>query len=42
MTIIDSHVYLGQGRHLSQNEDELLKNMDDAGIALAIACPVAS
>ena len=40
MTIIDSHVYLGQGRHLSLDVDTLLKYMDDAGIALAIACPV--
>ena len=40
MTIIDSHVYLGKGLHLSLDADSLLKLMDEAGISRAIACPV--
>ncbi len=40
MKTIDSHVYLGQGKHLSLDADSLLKLMDEADIAWAIACPV--
>ena len=40
MNVIDSHVYLGEGIHLAQDEDTLLKRMDEAGVTLAIACPV--
>lgn len=38
--ILDAHVYLGQGKLLQQTTDELLRQMDDAGIAFAVACPV--
>ena len=40
MTIIDAHVYLGDGQHLSLSEDALLNLMDEADIAVAIVCPV--
>jgi len=40
MKTIDSHVYLGDGRHLSQNTSTLLRLMDEAGVERAIACPV--
>jgi len=40
MTIIDAHVYLGQGKHLQLSVDELLELMDEAGIAIAVATPV--
>ena len=40
MSIIDTHVYLGRGRHLSLDADALLELMDEAGISLAVACPV--
>ena len=40
MKIIDSHVYLGQGKHLSLDAETLMRLMDEAGIAWAIACPV--
>ncbi len=40
MTIIDSHVYLGDGKHLSMTVEDLLRQMDEADVALAVACPV--
>ncbi len=40
MKIIDSHVYLGLGYHLSMDENALLKQLDRAEITCAIACPV--
>ncbi len=40
MDIIDSHVYIGDGRHMSFDTDSLLSQMDEAGIAHAVACPV--
>lgn len=38
--IIDSHVYLGEGEHLSLSVKQLLQWMDEARIDFAIACPV--
>ena len=40
MTIIDSHVYLGDGRHVSQDANTLLGLMDEADVSVAVACPV--
>ena len=40
MKRIDAHVNLGQGWHLQLSVDELLRQMDDAEIELAVACPV--
>jgi uncharacterized protein len=40
MNRIDAHVYLGQGEHLQFTEKELLDQMDEAGVALAVVCPV--
>lgn len=40
MRIIDAHVSLGEGAHLRLSADELLRQMDEAGVACAIACPV--
>jgi len=40
MPIIDSHVYLGDGRHLAQSVDGLLRLMDEADVMLSVACPV--
>ena len=40
MKWIDSHVYLGQGKHLQITEEELLNQMDEANVAVAIICPV--
>jgi predicted TIM-barrel fold metal-dependent hydrolase len=40
MKWIDSHVYLGQGEHLQITEDELLNQMDEARVSVAIICPV--
>ena len=40
MTIIDSHVYLGRGRHMNLDVSSLLRFMDEAGISHAVACPV--
>jgi uncharacterized protein len=40
MKWIDSHVYLGQGEHLQITEEELLKQMDEAKVTVAIICPV--
>ena len=40
MKWIDSHVYLGQGEHLQITEEELLNQMDEAKVAVAIICPV--
>lgn len=37
---IDSHVFIGEGKHLCQSVDDLLHRMDEAGIAMAIASPV--
>jgi uncharacterized protein len=38
--IIDAHVYLGEGQHLSLSVNELLGLMDEAKVDMAIACPV--
>lgn len=40
MKWIDSHVYLGQGEHLQITEKELLSQMDEADVAVAVICPV--
>jgi len=40
MRRIDAHVRLGQGVHLQLSVDELLRQMDEAEIELAVACPV--
>lgn len=40
MKRVDAHVHLGQGLHLQLSVDELLRQMDEAEIELAIACPV--
>lgn len=40
MKWIDSHVYIGQGEHLQITEEELLSQMDEAKVAVAIICPV--
>ncbi len=40
MKMIDSHVHLGNGIKMQLDEDTLIKNMDHAGIDLAIACPM--
>jgi len=40
MTIIDAHVHIGAGVHMQLSVDELLKLMDEAGVALAVACPM--
>ncbi len=40
MNCIDAHVYLGQGVHLQLSVDELLRQMDEAGLEHAIASPV--
>jgi len=38
--IIDAHCHVGEGRFISQTADELLRQMDAAGIDLAVICPV--
>jgi len=38
--IVDAHVHLGEGYHLSLSVDELLEQMDEAGVERAVACPV--
>lgn len=38
--IVDAHVHLGEGYHLSLGVDELLGRMDEAGVERAVACPV--
>lgn len=38
--IVDAHVYLGEGYHLNLGVEDLLGQMDEAGIERAIACPV--
>jgi len=40
MNIIDSHVHIGTGVHMQLGVDDLLKLMDEAGVALAVACPM--
>ena len=40
MKRIDAHAHLGQGLHLQLSVDELLRQMDEAEIALAVVCPV--
>ncbi len=40
MPVIDCHMHLGQGVHLSMCEGELLARMDEAGTGIGIACPV--
>jgi predicted TIM-barrel fold metal-dependent hydrolase len=40
MEIVDTHVYLGDGRDLSQDAATLLRLMDEAGVAFSVACSV--
>lgn len=40
MDVIDSHVYLGEGEHLQLSAAALLRLMDEADVARALACPV--
>ena len=40
MEIIDAHVHLGAGRYRQLNAEGLLRRMDDAQVAFAIACPM--
>jgi len=40
MDIIDAHVHLGEGRYRQLDVAGLLRRMDDAQVAFAIACPV--
>ena len=40
MNVIDAHVYLGEGRHLTMSVDELLARMDEADIRVAVVCAV--
>lgn len=40
MSVIDAHVHLGQGKHLNLSIEDLLGQMDEAGVSLAVACPV--
>ena len=40
MSIIDGHVNLGQGEHLQLTADELLGLMDEAEVAVSVACSV--
>lgn len=37
---IDAHVFIGEGKHLQLSVDELLRQMDDADVDLAIISPV--
>ena len=38
--IVDAHVYLGEGYHLSFGVEDLLEQMDEAGVERAVVCPV--
>lgn len=38
--IVDAHAHLGEGHHLSLGVEELLEQMDEAGIERAVTCPV--
>jgi len=38
--IIDAHVWLGEEHHLSLNAPELIRRMDDAKVAVAVARPM--
>ncbi|OGD22479.1 MAG: hypothetical protein A2W03_02490 [Candidatus Aminicenantes bacterium RBG_16_63_16] len=38
--IIDAHVRIGTGVHLRQDVDALLRAMDEAGVSVAVACPM--
>ena len=40
MSVIDAHVNLGEGRHLQLSVDDLLRLMDEADVARAVACAV--
>jgi len=40
MRIIDAHVSIGRGRHLSASVEDLLRRMDEASVAMAVICPV--
>jgi hypothetical protein len=40
MPIIDSHCHIGAGTRKSVTADELLRAMDDAGVARAVVCSV--
>ena len=38
--IIDAHCHVGQGRFIQQSAEELLLEMDGAGVEMALICPV--
>jgi len=40
MRIIDAHIHVGVGRRMQLAVDDLLRLMDEAGVALAVACPM--
>ena len=40
MRIIDAHVHIGVGRRMQLAVDDLLKLMDEADVAFAVACPM--
>lgn len=40
MKIIDAHVHLGNGTKMQLDADALLRQMDTAGVAFAILCPM--
>ena len=40
MRIVDAHVSLGAGLHLSGSVEDLLRQMDAAGVETAVVCPV--
>ena len=40
MEIVDAHVHIGEGAHLSLSADDLLRRMDEAGVSKAVACSV--
>jgi uncharacterized protein len=40
VSIVDAHVNLGEGHHLSLGVEDLLGQMDEAGVERAIVCPV--
>ena len=40
VSAVDGHVHLGKGYHLSLSTDDLLEQMDEANVDLAVVCPV--
>ncbi len=40
MSIIDSHCHIGQGLRKKVNAEELLRQMDVAGVSRAVLCTV--